>query len=120
MLKKCKDVFAGPVQISTLSLSLARVAALPEEGNTPLLHRARRLVDADQPMLQDYCTQEEWAKLSRVLRGLLVARDEASMLEEYHSAPWLCLREQYRRAQCPRDSRICYVRQASFSIPAKA
>ncbi|KAK7116066.1 uncharacterized protein [Littorina saxatilis] len=107
-------------EIEKLVASLARTSALPSEGTLPHLHRAKRLVEADKPMLREFCTSEEWERLELVLRALIVARDEANIIEEYDSAPWLTVREKYRMAQCPRDSRICYVRQASFTLPSKA
>ncbi|KAK7492616.1 hypothetical protein BaRGS_00016095 [Batillaria attramentaria] len=107
-------------EVSDLLLRLARITTLPSEGDLPHLHRARRLVEAENPMLKEFCTQEEWDGLTRVLRALIVARDEANIMEEYDSDPWLSVREKYRFSQCPRDSRICYVRQASFTMPLKA
>jgi hypothetical protein len=107
-------------EVGALSLRLAKIAALPSEGTMPHLHRSRRILEAEQPMLKEFSTEEEWARLRQVLRALIVARDEAGIMEEYDSDPWLCMREKYRMAQCPRDSRICYVRQASFSLHAKA
>ena len=107
-------------EIEDLLLRLARVAALPSEGTLPHLHRAKRLVEAERPMLKEFCTQEQWDGLVRTLRALIVARDEANIVEEYDSDPWLSVREKYRMSQCPRDSRICYVRQASFTLSIKA
>lgn len=107
-------------QISDLMLRLASITALPCEGDLPHLHRARRLVESENPMLREFCTEEEWERLTSVLRALIVARDEANIMEEYDSDPWLCVREKYRYSQCPRDSKICYVRQASFTMPLKA
>lgn len=107
-------------QISDLLLRLARITALPCEGDLPHLHRARRLVESEKPMLREFCTEEEWERLTSVLRALIVARDEANIMEEYDSDPWLCVREKYRYSQCPRDSKICYVRQASFTMLLKA
>lgn len=99
---------------------LADVVNLPREGNTPMLYRAKRLVESEKPMLQDICSEEEWDGLVKILRRLIVARDERSLLEEYDSDPWLSIRQRYRLNQCPRDSKICFVRQTSFSLPYKA
>lgn len=107
-------------EVAALTMRLARVSSLPSEGTLPHLHRARRLVEADKPMLKEFCTEQEWERLVNLLRALIVARDEVNMMEEYDSDPWLCMREKYRQSQCPRDSRICYIRQASFSATIKA
>lgn len=107
-------------ETEALLLRLASVEALPAEGGQPHLHRARRLVEAERPMLREFCEEGEWEGLVRVLRALIVARDEANVMEEYDSDPWLSLRERFRMSQCPRDSKICYVRQASFTLPIKA
>lgn len=98
---------------------LSDVASLPREGNTPLLYRAKRLVEAEKPMLREVCSDEEWEGLVKILRRLIVARDERSLLEEYDSDPWLSIRQRFRTNQCPRDSKICFVRQTSFTVPYK-
>ncbi|KAK3756241.1 hypothetical protein RRG08_035303 [Elysia crispata] len=98
---------------------LSDVVALPREGNTPMLYRAKRLVEAEKPMLKKVCSEEEWDGLVKILRHLIVARNEHSLLDEYDSDPWLSIRQRYRLNQCPRDSKICFVRQTSFSVPYK-
>lgn len=105
--------------IEDLLIKLARVVALPYEGNFPYLFRARRLVEAEQPILKSFCTDEEWESLTKVLKSLIVARDESNIMEEHDSDPWLSIRQKFRMSQCPRDSKICYVRQSSFSLPFK-
>lgn len=104
-------------EILELTDQLADVSKLPREGNMPFLYKAKRIVDADSPMLKDFCSQEEWEKFVKTLRCLIVARDECSVMEEYDSDPWLSIRQRYRLSQCPKDSRVCYVRQTSFNIP---
>ena len=98
---------------------LSDVVNLPREGNTPMLYRAKRLVEAEKPMLQEFCSEEEWEGLVKILRRMIVARDERSLLEEYDSDPWLSIRQRYRLSQCPKDSKICFVRQTSFTVPYK-
>lgn len=111
---------ADETEIESLVLRLAKISALPSEGTQPHLHRAKRLVEAENPMLKEFCSQDTWDTLMRVLRALIVARDEANIMEEYDSDPWVSVRQEYRMSQCPRDSRICYVRQTSFTLPVKA
>ena len=98
---------------------LSDVVNLPREGNTPVLYRAKRLVEAEKPMLQEFCSEEEWEGLVKILRRMIVARDERSLLEEYDSDPWLSIRQRYRLSQYPKDSKICFVRQTSFPVPYK-
>ncbi|KAI8774574.1 uncharacterized protein LOC106051655 [Biomphalaria glabrata] len=105
--------------ISELIAQLSDVDNLPRENNEPFLHRAKRIVDAENPLLKDFCSQEEWDSFISTLRPLIVARDEKALVEEYDSDPWLSIRHRYRLNQCPRDSKICYVRQTSFNIPYK-
>ncbi|GFO35696.1 pnrc100 replication protein h-like [Plakobranchus ocellatus] len=107
-------------QTEELLQQLSDVLSLPREGNTPLLYRAKRLVEAEKPMLREICSEEEWDGLVKILRHLIVARDEQSLLEEYDSDPWLSIRHRYRMNQCPRDSKICFVRQTSFTVPYKS
>lgn len=104
-------------EITELVNQLVDVAKLPREGNTPFLYRAKRIAEAENPMLKDFCSQEEWESFVKHLKCLTVARDEHSLMEEYDSDPWLSIRQRYRLSQCPRDARICYVRQTSFNIP---
>ncbi|KAK3757662.1 hypothetical protein RRG08_000173 [Elysia crispata] len=99
---------------------LHEVVALPREGNTPILYRAKRLVDTEKPLLREVCSAEEWEGFLRILRRLIVARDDRLLLEEYDSDPWLSIRQRYRLNQCPRDSKICFVRQTSFTVPYKS
>lgn len=105
--------------ISELLTQLSDVVSLPREGNEPFLHRAKRIVEAENPMLKDFCSDEEWGSFTRVLKCQIVARDEAALVEEYDSDPWLSIRHRYRMNQCPRDSKMCFVRQSSFTLPYK-
>ncbi|XP_005091879.1 uncharacterized protein LOC101846193 [Aplysia californica] len=105
--------------ISEILEQLKHVSTACREANMPFLHRAKRIVEAEQPRLKEFCSEEEWENLVRVLKCQIVARDERSLVEEYESDPWLSIRHRYRQNQCPRDARICYVRQSSFNIPFK-
>ncbi|KAH9488029.1 hypothetical protein Btru_066720 [Bulinus truncatus] len=96
------------VSISELMEQLSDVVELPRENNEPFLHRAKRVVEAENPMLKDFCSKDEWDNFVSTLRPLIVARDERALVEEYDSDPWLSIRRRYRLNQCPRDSKICY------------
>lgn len=102
--------------VSELTDQLSDVSKLPREGNTPYLFKAKRIVEADSPLLKNFSSQEEWDSFVKILRCLIAARDERSLLEEYESDPWLSIRQRYRLSQCPKDSKVCFVRQTSFSI----
>ncbi|CAG5118872.1 unnamed protein product [Candidula unifasciata] len=102
--------------ISELIEQLSDVSNLPREGNTPYLHRAKRIVENDNAMLKEFCSQDECDTFVKILRRQIVARDENSLMEEYDSDPWLSVRHRYRFSQCPKDSRVCFVRQTSFNI----
>ena len=104
-------------EIKDLLLRLARIAALPSEGTMPYLHRAKRLLEAERPMIKKFCSSEHWERMVRVLRTLIEANDEANIMEEYDSEPWLSMREKYRMAQSLLHSRVGYVRRASFTLP---
>lgn len=102
--------------ISELMEQLSDVSNLPREGNTPYLYRAKRIVENENALLKDFCSQEEWDKLVKTLRRQILARDEALLMEEYDSDPWLSIRHRYRFSQCPKDSKVCFVRQTSFNL----
>lgn len=105
--------------VSELMQQLSDVSSLPREGNEPFLFRAKRIVESENPMLKEFCSKEEWDGFVATLKCMIVARDEKALVEEYDSDPWLSIRHRYRLNQCPRDSKVCYVRQTSFNIPYK-
>lgn len=117
LFKALKDIDED--EVTELLKELTCVEDLPREGTTPFLFRAKRIVESDNPLIKEFCSKEEWDELVRMLKCQIVARDERALVDEYDSDPWLSVRQRYRNSQCPRDSKICYVRQSSFDIPYK-
>ena len=98
---------------------MTSISDLEREGNEPFIHRAKRIIEADSPLLKDFCSVEEWNSLLNILKSGVVAHDEASLVDEYDSDPWLSIRHRYRQSQCPMDAKTCFVRQASLCMPIK-
>lgn len=106
-------------RIDELLDKLKEVVNMPEEGNSPLIGRARRLVNSSDPLLKLHTeSEEEWASLKKLLVSLIIAKDEESIAEEYESDPWLVMRKRYRKKQWE-DNR-CITRQTSFDVTCKS
>ena len=99
--------------IRTLLMSLDYVASLPDDGETPLLGTAGRLLlPKRRCLLNDACADEfQWLSFLGRLRDLVQVRDEDGMHEEYISRFWTNLRENYRF-----NNSLAIARQASIFI----
>ncbi|XP_033749353.1 uncharacterized protein LOC117334041 [Pecten maximus] len=106
-------------RIAELLDQLKEVVNMSEEGNSPLIGRARRLVNSTDPLLKIHTeSEEEWTALKKLLTSLIIAKDEESIAEEYESDPWLVMRKGYRKKQWE-DNR-CITRQTSFDVTCKS
>lgn len=106
-------------RIDELLDKVKEVVNMPEEGSSPLIGRARRLVNSSDPLLKLHTeSEEEWASLKKLLVSLIIAKDEESIAEEYESDPWLVMRKRYRKKQWE-DNR-CITRQTSFDVTCKS
>ncbi|XP_070203421.1 uncharacterized protein [Littorina saxatilis] len=100
-----KDLFSAllpnntdDMQIIKMSEKLCHVSGLPLEGVLPYLHRAKRLVEADMPVLRNYCINEkEWKQLTHELGQLIRDEDEKSLMREYDNGLWQLLRMRYHK-----------------------
>lgn len=97
---------------------LRPVSKMADEGNSPLLGVAKRLIDADSPMLKDHFeSNDEWNSFIKDLKSMYLSKDEDSLMEEYESDPWLCARKRYRETQNGGKRR--FTRQSSHDIHCK-
>ncbi|OWF39018.1 uncharacterized protein LOC110465559 [Mizuhopecten yessoensis] len=98
---------------------LKEVVNMPNEENSPMIGRARRLVNSTDPLLKMHTeSEEEWTALKKLLTSLIIAKDEEFIAEEYESDPWLVMRKSYRKKQWE-DNR-CITRQTSFDVTCKS
>ncbi|XP_033750726.1 uncharacterized protein LOC117334967 [Pecten maximus] len=97
---------------------LKPVCKMADEGNSPLLGAAKRLIDAESPVLKDHFeSNDEWATFIKDLKSMYLSKDEESLVEEYESDPWLCARKRYRESQNVGKRR--FTRQSSHDIHCK-
>ncbi|OWF54106.1 uncharacterized protein LOC110445682 [Mizuhopecten yessoensis] len=97
---------------------LKPVSKMADEGNSPLLGLAKRLIDAASPVLKDHFeSNDEWNSFIKDLKSMYLSKDENSLVDEYESDPWLCARKRYRESQNADKRR--FTRQSSYDIHCK-
>jgi RNA processing factor Prp31 len=106
-------------KIETIISQLSDVVNMKDEGNEPLIGRAKRLYEVKRPLLKKYFESEsEWQQFVSLLKSLVAAKDVDSLSEEYDSDPWLNARKGYRKWQW--DTNKCICRQTSFEVQCKS
>lgn len=106
-------------KIEAIISQLSDVVNMKDEGNEPLIGRAKRLYEVQRPLLKKYFESEsEWQQFVSLLRSLVAAKDVDSLSEEYDSDPWLNARRGYRKWQW--DTNKCICRQTSFEVQCKS
>lgn len=81
---------------------LAQILAMHDDGETPVLGNAKRLLrkSTAEPLLKAKAPeafQPKWRKLVRDLTVLLAEGDEEALAQYYRSQPWTALREEYAK-----------------------
>ena len=99
--------------IRSVLASLELIASLPDDGESPLLGTASRLLlPKRKSLLYSACAEEfQWLSFLGRLRDLVQVRDEDGLHEEYISKFWTNLRENYRF-----NNSLAIARQASIFV----
>lgn len=96
--------------------NVPRVINLCEENSSPLMGMCCRLVNATQPLLKDYSSNEtEWYSFKSYLKKLLDKDDNILLEEEYDGEPWHTYRKKYKKKLHGK----CFHRASSFTLPCK-
>lgn len=89
------DILNSPV--------LAGIIAMSDDGETPVLGNARRLLRKTrhgEALLKAKVPKDfanKWDKLVRDLNSLIKQADEETLAQYYRSQPWTALREEYAK-----------------------
>jgi hypothetical protein len=81
--------------------TLAHIISMPHDGETPTLGQARRLLQAQGPLIRASLTEAntaKWDKFTKDLAGLVKAGDEEVMTQFFKSHPWNCFRADYAKS----------------------
>jgi len=81
--------------------SLAHIISMPDDGETPTLGQARRLLRAQGPLIRAKLTEEntaKWDKFTKDLAALVKSGDEEIMTQFFKSHPWNCFRADYAKS----------------------
>lgn len=109
---------ANETKIADLINKLSCVIDLPCECNHPLIGTAKRLIGAENPLLQNFVdSTDAWCNFKKQLKSLVLAKDSESLAEEYDSDPWMTMRKRYRKLQW--DSNRTITRTMSTDIAFK-
>ncbi len=94
--------------------ALAGVIAMEDDGETPILGNARRLMRGDVLLKTRHPEMDaKWAKLTRDLGALLKNPDEEVLAGYYRSQPWTAFREAYAKTmRTTRGDRLYTVKSA--------
>ena len=103
-------------EISKQFQKIPRVINLCEESSSPLMGMCCRLVNAFQPLLKNYSSNEtEWTSFISYLKTLLDKNDNVLLEEEYDGEPWHTYRKKYKQKLQGK----CFHRASSFTLPCK-
>ncbi|XP_064607927.1 uncharacterized protein LOC135472382 [Liolophura sinensis] len=105
-------------RLKALMAELSEVISLPDEGNSPITHVAKRLIESKSPLLSQQAeSPEQWETFVETLTCLVDDQDEEELVEEYENEPWMTFRKKYREWQLKSHRRV--TRQNSFTTQYK-
>lgn len=81
--------------------TLSHIISIPDDGETPDLGQARRLLRAQGPLIRAKLTEVnigKWDKFVKDLAGLVKSGDEEVITHLFMSHPWNCFRADYAQS----------------------
>ncbi|KAL1925517.1 uncharacterized protein VTP21DRAFT_400 [Calcarisporiella thermophila] len=87
------------IRILEILDQLDEISALPDDGETPYLGYAKRLIASKSPMIKSFMGDKEWQIWIAKLAMLVEWGNETELMEEYMGETWLNLRAKYRNTR---------------------
>ncbi|KAI8917516.1 hypothetical protein DFJ77DRAFT_531000 [Powellomyces hirtus] len=90
---------------------------LPQDGETPFIGQARRLINSTSPLLKEYVDdRQQWIDFTHRIMKLVTWGNDMDLYEEYLSHPWATWRAAYRAAESKKSDTFYLAK----TIPALA